>query len=216
MGVHQKGSHFPICVFTNNVGRRSPKKLEERRQKQKQSQWRGSQWWPATQMQRQGSQERPPWRARPQQGSQADADPPQGWQQRSEERPAVAGDYMPTALDRWRAKQTSFDRSIWSRNRWRLGRRGANTSCSQASSETWAGMAAADAGQLEGTMGSWREPWAASDAGMWPATAVAGPSLVLQPWWRTESDGHDELTPLEAFQRSLAQPSFVSRKLIPL
>ena len=33
MGVHQKGSHFPICVFTNNVGRRSPKRLEERRQK---------------------------------------------------------------------------------------------------------------------------------------------------------------------------------------
>ena len=30
-GEHQKGSHFPICVFTNNVGRRSPEKLEERR-----------------------------------------------------------------------------------------------------------------------------------------------------------------------------------------
>ena len=33
-GVHQRGSHFPICVFTNNVGRRSPQKLEERKQKQ--------------------------------------------------------------------------------------------------------------------------------------------------------------------------------------
>ena len=32
MGVHQRGSHFPICVFTNNVGRRSPKKLEERKE----------------------------------------------------------------------------------------------------------------------------------------------------------------------------------------
>ena len=32
-GVHQKGSHFPICVFTNNVGRRSPEKLEQRRQR---------------------------------------------------------------------------------------------------------------------------------------------------------------------------------------
>ena len=31
-GVHQRGSHFPICVFTNNVGRRSPQKLEERKQ----------------------------------------------------------------------------------------------------------------------------------------------------------------------------------------
>ena len=29
-GNHQKGSHFPICVFTNNVSRRSPEKLEER------------------------------------------------------------------------------------------------------------------------------------------------------------------------------------------
>ena len=34
-GKHQRGSHFPICVFTNNVGRRSPKKLEERKEKTK-------------------------------------------------------------------------------------------------------------------------------------------------------------------------------------
>ena len=33
-GDHQKGSHFPICVFTNNVGRRSPQKLDERRRRQ--------------------------------------------------------------------------------------------------------------------------------------------------------------------------------------
>ena len=32
-GIHQKGSHFPICVSTNNVGRRSPEKLEQRRQR---------------------------------------------------------------------------------------------------------------------------------------------------------------------------------------
>ena len=32
-GIHQKGSHFPICVFTNNVGRRSPEKLEQRKQR---------------------------------------------------------------------------------------------------------------------------------------------------------------------------------------
>ena len=40
-GNHQKGSHFPICVFTNNVGRRSPEKLEERRRKnlQRQQRW---------------------------------------------------------------------------------------------------------------------------------------------------------------------------------
>ena len=29
-GNHQKGSHFPICVFTNNISRRSLEKLEER------------------------------------------------------------------------------------------------------------------------------------------------------------------------------------------
>ena len=39
-GIHQKGSHFPICVFTNNVGRRSPEKLEERKQTQLQKQQR--------------------------------------------------------------------------------------------------------------------------------------------------------------------------------
>ena len=97
-GVHQKGSHFPICVFTNNVGRRSPQKLEERRQNQMQRQWRGSQWWPK------GSQEGPPLRARPQQGSQADADPQQGRQSRAEERPAVAGENGPDALARWKER----------------------------------------------------------------------------------------------------------------
>ena len=50
-GDHQKGSHFPICVFTNNVGRRSPEKLEERKRKYMQRSWRGPQWWT------QGSQE---------------------------------------------------------------------------------------------------------------------------------------------------------------
>ena len=52
-GDHQKGSHFPICVFTNNVGRRSPEKLEERKQRFMQRSWpqKWSQWWT------QGSQE---------------------------------------------------------------------------------------------------------------------------------------------------------------
>ena len=52
-GDHQKGSHFPICVFTNNVGRRSPEKLEERKRKCMQRSWpqKWSQWWT------QGSQE---------------------------------------------------------------------------------------------------------------------------------------------------------------
>ena len=112
-GVHQRGSHFPICVFTNNVGRRSPQKLEERRQRQMQRP-RFVARWP------QGSQERPPLRARPQQGSQADADPQQGWQPRAEERPAVAGEHEPDALARWRT-----------------GRRRDTQSYSHASSDTW-------------------------------------------------------------------------------
>ena len=33
-GIHQTCSHFPFSVFTNNVGRRSPEKLEERKRKQ--------------------------------------------------------------------------------------------------------------------------------------------------------------------------------------
>jgi hypothetical protein len=32
-GDHYKASHYPICVFTNNVGRRSPERLEARQQK---------------------------------------------------------------------------------------------------------------------------------------------------------------------------------------
>ena len=46
-GDHQKGSHFPIRVFTNNVGRRPPEKLEERKRKFKQRSWplHWSHWW---------------------------------------------------------------------------------------------------------------------------------------------------------------------------
>ena len=53
-GEHYKGSHFPICVFTNNVGRRSPERLTERMKHNRarrcqDSQWRkdhqGQQWW---------------------------------------------------------------------------------------------------------------------------------------------------------------------------
>ena len=98
MGVHQKGIHVPLCVFTNNVGRRSPQKLEERKQKQKQRSWFIPQW-------SQSSQER--WQSRPEewQGWQADADPQQGWQPRPEGRPAVAGGQEPrNGFDRWRER----------------------------------------------------------------------------------------------------------------
>ena len=130
MGVHQRGSHFPICVFTNNVGRRSPKKLEERKQRQMQRPWFVPRW-------SQGSQERPPLRARPQQGSQADADPQQGSQadadpqqgwHRPEERPAVAGENMPDSLEPWR------------------GRRGRRSDGQPMSSGTWPGGTWSDAG----------------------------------------------------------------------
>ena len=184
-GVHQLGSHFPICVFTNNVGRRSPQKLEERRQKQMQRQWRGSQWWPK------GSQEG--CKARKQ-----DADPQQGRQSRprgdflavAEEWPAVAGENAPDKLARWR-----------------MGRRGERdmtctsgyTSCRQASSDTW-GL-------------GWSEAWAVPGAHAWAAVAAAGPIWGPKQWWPTESDGLDNLTPVEAFERleqtSLPEPAFV-------
>ena len=41
-GKHHKGSHFPICVFTNNVSRRSPE-AHERRQKKAQEKGASSQ-----------------------------------------------------------------------------------------------------------------------------------------------------------------------------
>jgi hypothetical protein len=51
-GDHYKASHYPICVFTNNVGRRSPERLEARQQKArgnkqgKDYEWqRWSGWW---------------------------------------------------------------------------------------------------------------------------------------------------------------------------
>ena len=52
-GDHQKCSHFPIRVFTNNVGRRSPEKLEERKLRFMHRPWqlKWSQW------RTQGSQE---------------------------------------------------------------------------------------------------------------------------------------------------------------
>ena len=120
-GEHQRGSHFPICVFTNNVGRRSPEKLEERRQKQMRRSWRGPQWWA------QGSQEG--CRARTQ-----DADLQQGWQSRprGDSRDSPSGqqaqsDWSRGRLERWREQQAQND--------WRTDRRGGRPLCSQASGE---------------------------------------------------------------------------------
>ena len=79
MGVHQKGSHFPICVFTNNVGRRSPQKLEERKEKQKQIPWYVGKWSESSRTKERQS------RTKEWQGLQEDADPQQGEQPRPEE-----------------------------------------------------------------------------------------------------------------------------------
>ena len=163
-GVHQKGSHFPICVFTNNVGRRSPEKLEERRQKQMWRSWRSPQQWWA-----QGSQEG--CRARTQ-----DADLQQGWQLRPrgdfrespsgqhpvvEVWPAVADYKIPERLDRWRQQEAQRQD--------RTGRRGARTPCSQASGEAWIPVLT-------------DEPWSASDPQMLAAVAAAGPIGDPTPW----------------------------------
>ena len=56
-GQHQRGSHFPICVFTNNVGRRSPQKLEERKEKNKSRDHGTSGNGPKAREQRKGSRE---------------------------------------------------------------------------------------------------------------------------------------------------------------
>ena len=120
-GEHQRGSHFPICVFTNNVGRRSPEKLEERRQKQMRRSWRGPQWWA------QGSQESC-------RGRTQDADLQQGWQSRprGDSRDSPSGqqaqsDWSRGRLERWREQQAQND--------WRTDRRGGRPLCSQASGE---------------------------------------------------------------------------------
>ena len=121
-GVHHRGSHFPICVFTNNVGRRSPEKLEERRQKQMRRSWRGPQWWA------QGSQESC-------RGRTQDADLQQGWQSRprGDFRDSPSGQHPVVQvwprgrLGRWKEQQAQSDR--------RTGRRGGRPLCSQASGE---------------------------------------------------------------------------------
>ena len=41
-GTHRKCNHYPICVSTNNVGRRSFEELEERKRKHQQR----MRWWP--------------------------------------------------------------------------------------------------------------------------------------------------------------------------
>jgi hypothetical protein len=157
-GEHQRGSHFPICVFTNNVGRRSPEKLEERRQKQMRRSWRGPQWWA------QGSQEG--CRARTQ-----DADLQQGWQSRprgdfrdspSGQHPVV--EVWPRGrLDRWK-EQAQSDR--------RTGRRGARPLCSQASGEGWIPVLREEP-----------EPWSAWSSTVTAAVAAAGPIGGFTPWW---------------------------------
>ena len=195
-GVHQLGSHFPICVFTNNVGRRSPEKLEERRNKQMWRAWKPPQW------RSPGSQEG--CRARTQ-----DADLQQGWQSRPrgdfrespsgqhpvvEVWPTVAGYNIPGRLDRWRQQQAQRQE--------RTGRRGARTPCSQASGETWIPVLR-------------EEPWSASHAQVWAAVAAAGPIGGPTPWWHTEGLVTSDPSPGESLQR-VAATIVQSPKWIPL
>ena len=110
-GEHYKGSHFPICVFTNNVGRRSPAKLEERGKKKGARQWQGSQW--RTGQQGQQSRET---------SSQTEAT----WTQPSEARSAVADDshdtcwqpdssrwWQPNSSPRWQAHNSWRSHPPW-------------------------------------------------------------------------------------------------------
>ena len=174
-GEHQRGSHFPICVFTNNVGRRSPEKLEERRQKQMRRSWRGPQWWA------QGSQEG--CRARTQ-----DADLQQGWQSRprgdfrdspSGQHPVV--EVWPRGrLDRWK-EQAQSDR--------RTGRRGGRPLSSQASGEAWIPV-------LREGPESW-SAWGTVTA----AVAVAGPIEGFTPsLWPAQGLTTNEPSPGECLR----------------
>ena len=190
-GEHQNGSHFPICVFTNNVGRRSPEKLEERRQKQMQRSRRGPQWWA------EGSQEG--CRARTQ-----DADLQQGWQSRprgdfrdspSGQHPVV--EVWPRGrLDRWKEQQAQSDR--------RTGRRGARPPCSQASGERWIPVLGED-------------PWSAWNSSVTAAVAAAGPIGGLTPWWPPEGLTTSEPSPGECLRSVAAAvvdaPRYVELKI---
>ena len=188
-GVHQKGSHFPICVFTNNVGRRSPQKLEERRQKQMQRSWRGSQW------RAQGSQEG--CRARTQ-----EADLQQGWQlrPRGDFRDSPTGQHPVVEvwprgrLDRWKEQQAQSDQ--------RTGRRGAHPLWSQASGERWIPVLG-------------EEPWQAWSSSVTAAVAAAGPIGDPTPWWPTEGLTTSEPSPGECL-RGVAASIVYSPKYVQL
>ena len=179
-GVHQRGSHFPICVFTNNVGRRSPQKLEERKQKQLQRSWQGSQWRttrgrdcrsPPRARTQQWSPERPPLRARPQQ-SQA------------QERPAVAGE-QPDACARWRARSWSSKERGGRRDGQEATRTSGDQQYIQANSETW----------IAGWTGGWSVPGAE-----WTAVAAEATNVGAESWWRRKPEAPDNETPAGALR----------------
>ena len=180
-GVHQRGSHFPICVFTNNVGRRSPQKLEERKQKQLQRSWQGSQWRttrgrdcrsPPRARTQQWSPERPPLRARAQQ-SQA------------QERPAVAGE-QPDACARWRARSYSSKERGGRRDGQEATRTSGDQQYIQANSAPW--------------IAEWTGGWPVPGA-QWTADAVEATNVGVQSWWRTEPEALDNETPADALRR---------------
>ena len=175
MGVHQKGSNFPICVFTNNVGRRSPEKLEERKQRFMQRSWpqKWSQWWT------QGSQE----------GCRA--------RSKSQERgdtPAVARGSTAVAVDEprrgrqggdWAVEPTAVtvDRSdLWSAD---LGR-------------IW------QTGSIRCKPDSWRGSWAASDAGSGRADAGPC-YIVKPRTWQTRSVELNYWTAADAWCSTVVQ-----------
>ena len=188
-GVHQRGSHFPICVFTNNVGRRSPQKLEERKQKQLQRSWQGSQWRttrgrdcspPPRARTQQWSPPRPPLRARPQQ-SQA-----QG-------RPAVAGE-PPDACSRYRARSWSSRERGGRRDGQEATRTSGDQQYIQANSAPWI---------AEWTAYTTPCPrsWGSVPGAEWAAVAAEATNVGVQSWWPTEPEALDNVTPAKALRR---------------
>ena len=85
-----------------------------------------------------------------------------------------------------------------------MERRGARTSCSQASSETWIPVLR-------------DEPWSASDPQLWAAVAAAGPIGGLTPWWPPEGLTTSEPSPGECLRSVAAAvvdaPRYVELKI---
>ena len=183
----------PICVFTNNVGRRSPEKLEER----------AARWWTRSG----GSKARKWWAQGLQEGCWAhtqDADPQQGQQSRPRgDIPAAPRDWTADAGDQPRMGRQSGEKGAVGEScqdgvdRWRARD-------SQGSSATWNSGHAARSG------GRWKQ-WGNSESNVWSAAAAIVETRVrlrAAAWIQAEKQA--AMTPCESFRSTLSGAGEVS------